>query len=133
MIVAIPVWQGRVSPVFDVAGQLLVIEMDDARELRRRREVLPDEPPEGRAGRLAGLGVQTLVCGAISRPLEALLGASRVEVVPRVCGDVEEVLQAFTAGGLEDDRFAMPGCCGQNRGLWRRRGRCRRGRRPARE
>lgn len=131
MIVAIPVWQGRVSPVFDVAGQLLLVELDDGRELGRRCEPLPDESPEQRAGRLAELGVQTLICGAISRPLEALLGVGRVEVVPRVCGDVEEVLRAFTAGALEDGRFAMPGCCGQNRGWRRGRGRCRRGHGPA--
>ena len=126
MIVAIPVWQGRVSPVFDVAGQLLVVELNGAVESARRHESLPDEAPERRTQRLRALGVETLICGAISRPLEALLTAGRIEVIPRVCGEAEEVLQAFLSARLQDDRFAMPGCCGQQRR--RRRGECQKGR-----
>ena len=124
MIVAIPVWQGRVSPVFDVAGQLLVVELNGSVEIARRQEALPDEVPQRRAQRLQALGVETLICGAISRPLETLLAASRIEVLPRICGDVEEVLRAFLDAGLQDDQFVMPGCCGQKQ---RRRGRCRGG------
>lgn len=131
MIVAIPVWQGRVSPVFDVAGQLLVVELSDSAEVARRQETLPDEAPERRVQRLQLLGVETLICGAVSRPLEALLAAGRIEVVPRICGEAEEVLQAFLSSGLQDDQFAMPGCCGRKHQQRRRRGRCRRGGRCA--
>jgi predicted Fe-Mo cluster-binding NifX family protein len=127
MIVAIPVWQGRVSPVFDVAGQLLVVELNGSVESARRQEALPDEAPERRVQRLQSLGVETLICGAISHPLEALLAAGGIEVIPRICGAAEEVLQAFLSTGLQDDQFAMPGCCGQHRG--RHRGGCGRNRR----
>lgn len=126
MRVAIPIWQGRVSPVFDVAGQLLLVDADNALEQSRREETLADEEPGRRAERLADLGVTTLVCGAISQPLLLLLEAKGIEVVSRVCGEVDEVLAAFLAGGLCADRFAMPGCCGRmQRG---RQGRCRGGR-----
>jgi predicted Fe-Mo cluster-binding NifX family protein len=126
MIVAIPVWQGRVSPVLDVAGQLLIVEIHGSVENTRRHEALPDETPERRTQRLQSLGVETLICGAISRPLEALLAAGRIGVIPRICGDAEEVLQAFLSVRLQDDQFAMPGCCGRNRR--RNRGGCRKGR-----
>lgn len=128
MKVAIPVWQGRISPVFDVAGQLLVVELNGSTEIARRQETLPDEAPDHRIQRLLALGIETLICGAISRPLEAMLAAAGIEVVPRICGDVEEVLRAFLSAGLQDDQFAMPGCCGQQRR--RRRGGCGKGRRP---
>jgi len=124
MIVAIPVWQGRVSPVFDVAGQLLVVQTDGSVELARRQEAIPEEDPHRRVQRLQALGVETLICGAISRPLEDLLVAGRIDVIPRICGDAEDVLRAFLSVELEEDRFAMPGCCGQKQR--RRRGRCRR-------
>jgi predicted Fe-Mo cluster-binding NifX family protein len=127
MIVAIPVWQGRVSPVFDVAGHLLVVELSGSAELARRLEALPDETAERRAQRLRSMGVATLICGAISRPLEGLLAAGQIEVVPRVCGDAEAILQAYLSGELQDDQFAMPGCCGQRR---RGRARCRRRGKP---
>jgi predicted Fe-Mo cluster-binding NifX family protein len=127
MIVAIPVWQGRVSPVFDVAGQLLVIEVDGSAEGERGHETLPDEIPERRVERLRAMGVETLICGAISRPLETMLAGNGIEVISRICGDAEEVLQAFLSAGLHEDKFAMPGCCGQKRR--RHRGGCGRGRR----
>ena len=56
----------------------------------------------------------------------ALLGANGIEVIPRICGAAEEVLQAFLSAGLQDDQFAMPGCCGQQRR--RHRGGCGRNR-----
>jgi len=125
MIVAIPVWQGRVSPVFDVAGQLLIIEVEDSQSRTRHQEVLPDEPVELRVRRLQALGVQALICGALSRPLEDLLAENGIEVFSRICGEAEEVLEAFLAGDLGEERFVMPGCCGQ--GGRRHRGRCGRG------
>jgi predicted Fe-Mo cluster-binding NifX family protein len=124
MIVAVPVWQERVSPVFDVAGQVLVVELSGAAELSRRTEALSDQEPDARVRRLQDLGVHTLICGAVSRPLEALLASRGIEVISRICGNVEEVLPAFQSGQLRSDRFAMPGCCGRQQR--NRRGRCRR-------
>lgn len=123
MKVAVPQWQGRVSPVFDVAGQLLVVELVDGREVARDEIPLRTTGLDERAEHLAGLGIHTLICGAVSRPLEALVAEQGIRVLARVCGDVDEILRAFCAGALEEDRFAMPGCCGKRR---RFRGRCRR-------
>lgn len=124
MLVAIPVWQGRVSPVFDVAGQLLLVELDRSVETSRREERLVEEAPDRRADRIAEQGVATLICGGISRSLESLLAARGVQVIARVCGTVDEVLGAFSAGELHDERFAMPGCCNRRQ---RRQRRCRSG------
>lgn len=127
MIVAIPVWQGRVSPVFDVAGQVLLVEWEDSVEVARREEPLTEEVPDRRAERIAERGVDTLICGAVSRPLEAMLMSRGIEVIPRVCGSVDEVLAAFQNGQLQDERFAMPGCCGRGGGRRRRQRGCRSG------
>jgi hypothetical protein len=43
------------------------------------------------------------------------LAAYGVHVIPFVAGDLNEVIQAWLSGGLEDDDFAMPGCCGSGR------------------
>ena len=126
MKVAIPVWRGRISPVFDVAGQLLLLDLTDGQPSTRQEQVLEEEAADGRAARLAELGVETLICAGVSKPLETALAAQGVRVIAHVCGDVEEVLQAFVKGNLQEPRFAMPGCCGQKRR--RRYGRCGRGR-----
>ncbi len=115
MKVAIPQWQGRVSPVFDVAGNVLVVEVDGGVEETRRDVVFDVEAPQGRAARLIETGANVLVCGAISWPLEMAVTATGVEVIPQICGDVERVLAAFIDGRLDQGAFLMPGCCGRRR------------------
>jgi len=126
MKVAVPDWQGRVSPVFDVAEQVLLVDLDRENDGSRRMESLGTTAPHDRAQRLAELGVNVLVCGAISWLLEALLASSGIRVVPLICGEVEEVVRAFRDGTLENERFAMPGCCRKRRQARNRR-RCRGG------
>jgi len=126
MIVAIPVWQGRVSPVLDVAEHLLLVQLEGWHEVARREATGLEQHPHRRARQLAELGVTTVVCGAVSRPLEQLLCAQHIQVISHVCGDVDEVVRAYCSGSLSDDRFAMPGCC---RSRQRRARRCGPGRR----
>jgi predicted Fe-Mo cluster-binding NifX family protein len=125
MRVAVPTWTGRVSPVFDVARRLLVVDINDAAEVSRNEAVIEETQLVPRTQRVTQLGVNVLICGAISMPLEAMLVAAGVRVIPHTCGMVEEVLQAFASGRLTDERFLMPGCCGRRR---RFRGRHRAGR-----
>lgn len=129
MRLAVPVWQGRISPVFDVAGQLLLVELSDGREAAREARPLEGSTPDQRAKNLAELGVETLICGGISQPLEAMLADGGIRVIARICGGVEDVLAAFIAGRLGQQRFVMPGCCGQRcrlgwQGSKRGQGRC---------
>ena len=130
MRIAIPIADGRISPVFDVAEKLVLVDVEAGREVGRTETPLMDEAIELRARRVAQLGVNVLICGAISRPLHALLSAAGVEVIPQTCGEVEEVLGAFVEGRLIGDAFVMPGCCGRRRRFRGGRGRGnRRGRR----
>jgi predicted Fe-Mo cluster-binding NifX family protein len=128
MKIAIPIWQGRVSPVFDVAGHLLLAEAVDGAAVRREVVPVPEEQPRLRARQLADLQVDVLVCGAISRPMQAILAAAGIDVLPWVCGDAEEILEAYLSGRLPTDEFLMPGCCGRHQWRRHRRGGCRPGR-----
>ncbi len=124
MKLAIPVWQGRISPVLDVAGQLLLVELSDGREVARDEQIIWESSLDQRVKRLAELGVGTLICGGISQSLKAMLADCGIRVIACICGGVEEVLAAYLAKQLGEDRFAMPGCCGGRR--QRHRGGCRR-------
>ncbi|MFP4053828.1 MAG: NifB/NifX family molybdenum-iron cluster-binding protein [Phycisphaerae bacterium] len=130
MKVAIPHWQGRISPVFDVAGRVLLVDVVDGAALSRRDVALESEDPQQRAADLANLGGELLICGAISRQMEMALSAVGIEVIPQTCGEVEEVLVAFTQGRLPQEAFLMPGCCRRRRQLCTGRRRRRRQGRP---
>ena len=125
MIVAMTIWDHRISPVFDTARELLIAQVDGQQLLERQQENLGQQAPGLRVDRMRQLDVDTLICGAISRPLAEMLAAAGIRVIPFVAGDVEEVLAAYLNGGLPAPSFAMPGCrCGQNRRFHGRRGKC---------
>ncbi len=120
MRVAIPTWQESVSPVLDVARNLLLVDIDAGAEQERRLESLSETGVLARAGRLKAMFVNVLICGAVSWPLERALVSAGIEVIPHVCGNVDDVLHAYLTGRLWDRAFLMPGCNGC-------RQRCRRG------
>ena len=111
MRLAIPTWNGRISPVFDVAKHLLLVDLDKGQEAGREEAVLEGTDVPSRAGRIAELRVDTLICGAISRALEARLAAAGVYVIPDTRGLIEEVLNAYSSDRLTEQAFLMPGCC----------------------
>jgi predicted Fe-Mo cluster-binding NifX family protein len=106
----------RIAPVFDTARRIHVAEIEAGRIVAEREEALADDMPVRKALRLAELGVETLVCGAITRPLHAIVASYGIRVIPFVAGDLGEVIQAWLRGGLEVEDFAMPGCRGRGRG-----------------
>jgi predicted Fe-Mo cluster-binding NifX family protein len=115
MKVALATWNGRVSPVFDVARQVLMLDVENGCATARHAEPLPGTDPQAQAARMAALAPDTLICGAISQPMAALLEAKGVRVIPFTAGPVEEVLAAWLAGALPNPALSMPGCCGRMR------------------
>ena len=110
MKIAIPTWNGRVSPVFDTASRLLVVEVEEEGECSRFETDISEHFLPSKTIRLTGLGIDTLICGAISRPLAYMITTSGIKLIPWISGQVEEVVQAFLTGTLFDPRFIMPGC-----------------------
>ncbi len=115
MQLGIAMYAGRVSPVLDVAQRLLVVDIAGQQPMSRHDVPLAAATLHGRAQEIQAAGVEVLVCGALSRALEAALTAAGVQVVPQTCGDIEDVLQAYLAGQLTQSAFLMPGCCGRRR------------------
>ena len=113
MKIAIPVWQGRISPVFDSSRRILLLDVEAGRVLARSEAQIGGELPQERARRLSELGAEVLVCGAISRPLAELVAQAGICLIPFIAGEVEEVLRAYLEERLQSAEFLMPGCCGQ--------------------
>ncbi len=110
MIVAVPVSQERVSPVFDTAARLLVVRRERDREVERKEFILGVLPGEALARSVAELRVEVLICAALSEPLRLALERGGVRVEAHLCGEVEALLQAFWVGNFRRAEFRMPGC-----------------------
>jgi predicted Fe-Mo cluster-binding NifX family protein len=118
MKIAIPQWEGRISPVFDVALSFLLIDIEGGREVQRQEKRLHGADTLVRIAELLRFGINIVICGAISRPIEARLVGSGVQVIGFTCGMVDDVVAAYLNGKVVERTFAMPGCrrCHQEQG-----------------
>jgi predicted Fe-Mo cluster-binding NifX family protein len=122
MKIAIPIWNGCVSSVFDFSRSLLLVDVEGNTESKRSEMPLPAQSIPEKANQLRTLGVDLLICGAISRPLASLIVSSGIRVLPYVAGRVDEILEAYFSDKLLQPQFALPGSWpGARRGFRRRR------------
>ena len=110
MRLALSIWQDRLSPLFDAAQRLLLVDVRNG-EVERHTEVpLDSSRGPGRVISVVENGADVLICGAISRPLHELLTVHGVRVWPFLTGPVEPILTAFLADRLSESQYCMPGC-----------------------
>lgn len=126
MKIAISIYNGNVSNVFDFAPRLMVFEFEGGKEIDRFAILLDRQFLPQRVGELAKHGIDVLICGAISRRLAGMVVASGVELLPYVTGRVDDVLRAYLVGQLVQPQFRMSGCwSGARKGFGYRRRGCR--------
>ena len=101
MKTAFTFWNNRIAPVFDTARQIRVIETESGQIIRETLETMKFDLPVQKALRLSELGITTLVCGAISKPLNEIVTAYGIRVISFVAGELQEVINAWHTGNLE--------------------------------
>ena len=123
MKIAIPIYKDSISNVFDFAHRLLLVDIENGREADRSEVALESQLLPQRTGQLKDLGIDVLICGAISRTLANMVITSGIHVLPYVTGSIDDVLQAYLTGQLVKPEFSMPGCWpGARKGFGRRGG-----------
>ena len=109
MKIALPVWEGKISPVFDTASKLLVLQLEENKEKYRFETELHEKELARRCSRIKNLDVDLLICGGISRQFYSMLTGSGIHVICWICGVAEDVLNAYCGGTLHRSQFLMPG------------------------
>jgi len=104
MKIAIAHWQNRISPVLDVADRFILIDVEDGREVHRESLRLAGRDHFGRTRELSELGVNVLLCGAVSLGLEKTLIAAGIRVLGFLGGELKSVIAAYLEGKLDDGR-----------------------------
>jgi len=125
MRVAVPISGEWVSPTLDQADRLLVAELVGGRYRGRVGLPLLGRTAVEQASELTSLGVNTLLCGAVSSALARAIEARGIDVRPVFTGQAEVALWTFANGALDDRRLekAVPGWSPQcpvvrHAGLW---------------
>ncbi len=108
MKIAIPIWDGKVSPVFDTATRVMILDCEGAVEKSRDQALLGEGEFYAKCRHLKSLGVNVLICGAISARYHAILSdVTGIRVIPWVSGLCDEVARRYLDGKLDPD--ARPG------------------------
>ena len=107
--VAIPRFRSRISPVFDTCVRVLLIDLENNREVGRQEIYLDGLSMPERATVLKNADIQTIICCGIREVLYNMLMDAGICLITGIAGEVEEVLDAFLSDKLHETRFHMPG------------------------
>jgi len=109
MRLALPQWNERISPLFDSAANLLLVDIEGEKAVQYTEIPFRGRTPVERATELCRLKVDHLVCGAISQPYLRALEYCPLECCSFISGPVHRVINSFLHKELPG-KFAMPGC-----------------------
>ena len=107
--IGIAVLDGRIAPVFDVTRELLVVDVTAGEIDYQELILLPDEARD-KVTKLTALGVEVLLCGAISNEIKRVAEDEGIEVEAFLRGSLCRVLGGWLNKSLDQDEFYMPGC-----------------------
>ena len=112
MKVAIAIWKDRISPVFDVSGKILVLDVENNSVVKETYAFFENDNHTYKISKLLDLNVETLICGAISNPFAEMITMQGIHTISFTCGKIADVIHAFLQDALPTQELSMPGCCG---------------------
>jgi predicted Fe-Mo cluster-binding NifX family protein len=109
MRIAISIWEDKISPLFDTASKLLIIENETQKESSRYEVHLLKQDLSKKCRFMQSLHIDILICGAVSRQFSEMLKASGIKVISGITGPARDVLKAYQQGTPLHSKFFMPG------------------------
>jgi predicted Fe-Mo cluster-binding NifX family protein len=118
MKIAIPLFGSRVSPRFGCESEILIVDIEQGKEINRRTFSTIGLGISHQISLLSSLGVDTLICGGIDIFCRRSLSARGFQLIPGVIGEADEVLKYFLSGKLRKGQCVRRGrqsCNGRRR------------------
>lgn len=115
--VALTVWENRISPVFDVAHDLMIVNIDNGKVADKRYVSFDPDRISSLLTILEDRNVDCLICGAISEAPARMIVDSGIRLIPFITGNLNLVLGYFAKGESIVPGFLMPGCGCPRRGI----------------
>ena len=107
--IAIPIFRNKVSPVFDSCTRVLFVDIEEDREIDRKEIYLDALALTDRVSILLKSGVETVICGGIRDVMTSMLMGVKIDLISDITGEIDQVLKAYLAPGLDQTQFHIPG------------------------
>lgn len=114
-LVAIPVFQERISPLLDEARRFAIYEICDAAITQKIVLNINLNTDAMRICKLKEMGITVLICGAVSSRLSRFIVNKDVRHFPWVDGTPDDVIDLFLKGGLTECFAGLKRCEGGNK------------------
>ena len=124
MIIAAASFNENMSVALDFADTLTVFNIRENKIPDKKTVQLKSQMPTARALEIKNLNIDLLICGCISRRSFEILSQSGIEIISHITGNVDDVINAYLNGKLNNQEFFMPGF-GKGQGRMRRGRKCR--------
>ncbi|OGP93058.1 MAG: hypothetical protein A2157_17160 [Deltaproteobacteria bacterium RBG_16_47_11] len=109
MKIAIPIFENRISPRFDLSPEMWFIEVERGKVVKQEKLSSATLNLPQRLEQIGSNGVDKVICGGIDGFSRNQLGSRGIDVVQDVIGDAEIVFDLFMRGRLR------PGFCCERR------------------
>lgn len=119
-LIALPVFQERISPLMDVSDRYAIFEASEGTVRHKIDISLNAESELQRVEKLKEIGVNTIICGAVSGCIARVIDEKGIRLISMVYGPVEEIITHYLAGSLAT-YCPGPAACGKRRGGRRKR------------
>ena len=101
MRIALPIFETRVSPRFDCAPTLLVVDTENGVVTGRQEIDMRAVPSYARVSFIRTQRVGAVLCGGLRRRDYFELEDCEIEVIAGLTGDAEEALESYLQGNLQ--------------------------------
>ncbi len=107
--VAIPVFEQRVSPVLDLCHQMVIIDLDEGKEVQRHKLSLQMLSLSERCELISRWRVGKIICAGVSNLMVKLLAGKNIMLIDGKAGELDKIIEAYICNRLDDSCFIMPG------------------------
>ncbi|HOK02008.1 MAG: hypothetical protein BWY23_00291 [Spirochaetes bacterium ADurb.Bin218] len=115
-LVAIPIFQDRISPLLDEAKRFIIFEISENSITQSITINLDLESCSLRIARLKEMGVTVLISGAVSRFISEMIIDSGIKHYPWNSGAIEEIIDLYIKNKLHPCRASINKCSMQTKG-----------------
>jgi predicted Fe-Mo cluster-binding NifX family protein len=110
MILALPVFDQRISPVLDYSGSLTILTIINSRVTETRTISTNSD----HAGKIVSIllehDIDVVICGGVSQELVEQITSSGIILYNNVCGTIDEILTDYLSGRHDFSDHLLPGC-----------------------